>query len=444
MGRGKISSTTKYFLVMKVSSSDSNIVVLDIGKTHAKVILFNTLTLKETLIFQRKNLIINEPPYPHFDVEALKRFIIKSLNEITKSYSVESVFTSTHGASAAFMANGDLVLPILDYDFEGPETVRTDYDKLRPRFNQTGSPKMDAGLNLGAQIFWLNKTFRSKFEKVEQILFWPQFWSHWLSGVACSEISYASSHSDLWDICKNDFIDLRKFGLSSKVRFPPMKKAWEQIGGLRKELSYKTGLLEGTPILCGAHDSSVNLATPFLKGTLPCTMLSSGTWITLFSLGTSNFNFKDQTGLMLTNDCFGNLVPNFRFPAGKIYQDVLEKERTGEDDFSLLDWSSIRLVDYASAQKARFVNSLSSQEIDLSKFSLDSVEKGISNILAQETLNGLAAIDAKGPLIASGPFLHNQNYINFLKKEWHSQIISEKDHLSLCTGVASLIEHGYS
>ena len=279
---------------------------------------------------------------------------------------------------------------------------------------------------------------------MENILFWPQYWSYWLSGVACSEISYASSHSDLWDISKNDFIDLEIFGVSSKVSFPPLKKAWEQIGGLRKELSDRTGLPEGTPILCGAHDSSVALATPFLQRALPCTILSSGTWITLFSLGSNNFNFNEQTGLMITNDCFGNLVPNFRFPAGKIYQDVLEKERTAEDDFSLMDWSSIRVVDYASAQRAKFINSESSQEIDLSKYSIASVEKGISIILARETLYGLNAINAKGPLVASGPFLNNQNYINFLETEWNSQIISEENHLSLCTGVASLIEHGCS
>ena len=429
---------------MKLAGADRNIVVLDIGKTHAKVILFNTLASKELLIFQRKNLVINEPPYPHFDVDALKNFIINALHEIAKSYPVESIFTSTHGACAAFISNEELILPVLDYEFHGPDSVRTDYEKIRPKFSQTGSPKMDAGLNLGAQIFWLSKTFPDEFAKVEQILFWPQYWSYWLSGVAYSEISYASSHSDLWDISKNDFIDLEIFGVSSKVSFPPLKKAWEQIGGLRKELSDRTGLPEGTPILCGAHDSSVALATPFLQRALPCTILSSGTWITLFSLGSNNFNFNEQTGLMITNDCFGNLVPNFRFPAGKIYQDVLEKDRTSEDDFFCLDLSGIRLIDYASAQRAKFINSESSQEIDLSKYSIASVEKGISIILARETLYGLNAIDAKGPLVASGPFLNNQNYINFLETEWNSQIIGEENHLSLCTGVASLIEHGCS
>ena len=49
---------------MKLAGSDRNIVVLDIGKTHAKVLLFDTLASKELLIFQRENLIINEPPVP--------------------------------------------------------------------------------------------------------------------------------------------------------------------------------------------------------------------------------------------------------------------------------------------------------------------------------------------------------------------------------------------
>ena len=38
---------------MKLAVADRNIVVLDIGKTHAKVVLFNTLASKELLIFQR-------------------------------------------------------------------------------------------------------------------------------------------------------------------------------------------------------------------------------------------------------------------------------------------------------------------------------------------------------------------------------------------------------
>ena len=76
--------------------------------------------------------------------------------------------------------------------------------------------------------------------------------------------------------------------------------------------------------------------------------------------------------------------------------------------------------------------------------SIASTGKGIYATLANETLNGLDGIDAKGPLVASGPFFNNQNYINFLQKEWNSQIIGEENHLTLCAGVASLSEHGYS
>ena len=56
---------------------------------------------------------------------------------------------------------------------------------------------------------------------------------------------------------------------------------------------------------------------------LPCTILSTGTWITIFALGSDKFEIPEQPGLMISCDCFGHLVPNFRFPAGKIYENLL-------------------------------------------------------------------------------------------------------------------------
>ena len=57
---------------MKISKKQGNVAVLDIGKTHVKVILFDTDKLEELAVFQTSNKIINKNPYPHFDVDALK------------------------------------------------------------------------------------------------------------------------------------------------------------------------------------------------------------------------------------------------------------------------------------------------------------------------------------------------------------------------------------
>ena len=72
---------------MKISKKQGNVAVLDIGKTHVKVILFDTDKLEELAVFQTSNKIINKNPYPHFDVDALKVFMvclftIKTLNRI--------------------------------------------------------------------------------------------------------------------------------------------------------------------------------------------------------------------------------------------------------------------------------------------------------------------------------------------------------------------------
>ena len=156
---------------MKKPNFRNNIAVLDIGKTHAKVILFDAYHLKELEVFQTENFILNNSLYPHFDIDSLKNFIISSLSIIAEKYLVDSIFTSTHGACVALMSKGELALPVVDYEFDGPDKLKSEYDRIRPSFNQTGSPRMSAGLNLGAQLYWQYKYFPKEFAKIDQILF---------------------------------------------------------------------------------------------------------------------------------------------------------------------------------------------------------------------------------------------------------------------------------
>ena len=426
---------------MKTKNSRNNIAVLDIGKTHAKVILFDAIELKELAVFQSNNNILEDSLYPHFDVESLKAFIIRSLSELSKKFSVDSIFTSTHGACMALMSKGKLALPVLDYEFQGPNQIKQEYDEIRPSFSKTGTPRMEAGLNLGAQLYWQNKFFSDDFAKVDQILFWPQFWSYWLSGIAASEISYASSHSDLWDIRQEKFIDLNTYGIDTNIKYPTLRSAATILGPLRKDLAHETGLPKNVPVYCGAHDSSLALVSASLNQPLPCTILSTGTWVTLFALGSNKTDIREQPGLMISCDCFGSLVPNFRFPAGKIYENLMQKQNKNVVEGSAIEASDVNLINFENAEKAQLIYKRSNLEINFQDINTLEQERVISQILANQTLIGSEMIGAEGPMICSGPFVNNQVYLNTIKQNWSSNVFCEDDHLGLCKGIASLVKN---
>lgn len=424
---------------MKKNNYSNNIVILDIGKTHAKVILFDANKMEELVMYQTKNNVLNDDIYPHYDVESLKKFFITSLQQIAKSFDVNSIFTSTHGACIALMSEGALALPVLDYEFDGPDQYNNEYNDIRPKFKQTGSPRMDLGLNLGAQLFWQKNNFPDQFSKVDEILFWPQYWSFWLSGIASSEISYASSHSDLWDIRQNKFIDLTIFGLSPKIKYPPLMSASTILGPLRKDLVKQTGLPENIPVYCGAHDSSVSLISASFNHDLPCTILSTGTWITIFALGSDKIDIPEQPGLMISCDCFGHLVPNFRFPAGKIYENLLKKtDKNLRENLSLCSLD-IDLIDFENADRAKLLDKKLNKIIDPNNINRNSFEEIISEVIANKTLSGMKLIEAKGPIICSGSFVNNHNFLESIQKNLDQPVILEDNHLGICNGIANLI-----
>lgn len=424
---------------MKIVNQSNNIVILDIGKTHAKVILFDTNEMEELVIYQKKNQILNSSIYPHYDIEGLKEFIISSLQKIAKKFHINSIFTSTHGACMALMSKGELALPVLDYEYEGPDQCRDEYDDIRPNFSQSGSPRMDLGLNLGAQIFWQSKNFPDRFAKVDQILFWPQFWSYWLTGIAASEISYASSHSDLWDIKKNEYINLSTFGIGPTVKYPPLLPASTILGPLRKQLANRSGLRENIPVFCGAHDSSVSLISASFNQPLPCTILSTGTWITIFALGSDLIDIKEQPGLMISCDCFGELVPNFRFPAGKIYENLLNQANGLFEENLNIDSIHVSLKDFENAEKAKLINTKLNKIINPQNVSKKPLEIIISEVMANQTLRGIKTIGAKGPVICSGSFANNQNFLKTIENNCGYSVILEDNHLGICKGIANLI-----
>ncbi|HEX4297492.1 MAG TPA: FGGY family carbohydrate kinase, partial [Devosia sp.] len=175
------------------------VAVIDIGKTNAKVALVDLARLRETAMRKTPNVVRTDGPYPHFDEAHLWEFILDSLRDLGREAPIESISITTHGATAALLdAEGNLALPILDYEFTGLEALTDDYDTVRPPFAETGTPRLPGGLNLGAQLFWQQRTHPADFARATSILMYPQYWGFRLTGVRANEATSLGCHTDLW------------------------------------------------------------------------------------------------------------------------------------------------------------------------------------------------------------------------------------------------------
>lgn len=348
------------------------VAVFDLGKTHARVVICDLDRGQEVAARQMRNRIRPGPPYPHHDVAAQEAFLRRALAELGP---VDAVLPVAHGATIALTDGRYLVLPVLDY--EHPLPADPAYDAARPPFAVTGTPRMPQGLNLGAQLFWLRQF--PEFARVTQMLFWPQFWSWRLCGVAAAEVAYASGHGDLWDLGRNRPV---AGPIGDLLRLPPIRRAGEVLGAMP----------DGTKVLNGAHDSSLAL-TPWAG---PCTVLSSGTWLTAFAIGAGQVPRAAGPAVMASLDLHGRLVPNFRLMAGRAF-DLLSQpqdlpQRPAEalrlsDDFRLLDDQG-RACDLIPGNRAEQLGAL----------------------IAARTHEGLAQIGARGPLHLTGPLAANLGF----------------------------------
>ena len=174
--------------------------VIDIGKSNAKFAAVDLDAHAEIDVRKTPNAVLKAAPYPHFDVTSLWSFILDSIAELNRAHPLDALSVTTHGACAALIdGEGHLSLPVLDYEYAGPEALKREYDKVRPDFSETFTPRLPVGLNLGAQLFWQARNYPGEFGKTRWILPYPQYWSYRLTGVPASEITSLGCHTDLWN-----------------------------------------------------------------------------------------------------------------------------------------------------------------------------------------------------------------------------------------------------
>jgi len=296
-------------------------VVLDVGKTLSKASLWSPEgALLER--FARPNARAEAPGYSALDVSGIDDWLRTSLAQFARKAPVDSIIPVAHGAAAAILRDGALVLPAMDYETTIPEALRQQYDGERDAFSETGSPALPYGLNLGAQLRYLETLHPEVLRDGATIVPWPQYWAWRLCGVSASEVSSLGCHTDLWKPAAARPSDLaQRRGWAAC--FAPLRLASDVLGTLSAQWVSQTGMPATVRIHCGMHDSNAALvaARAFEEvAGADCTVVSTGTWFVAMrtpGLDSSPVHLPEQRDCLLNVDVLGNPVPSGRFMGGR-------------------------------------------------------------------------------------------------------------------------------
>lgn len=400
-----------------MTGSFQRIAVIDIGKTNAKVVLVDAKTGAEIAVRKTANSVLQGPPYPHFDVEALWHFLLATLKDFAGGPGFDALSITTHGASAALLdANGHLAMPVLDYEHLYPDAIVEAYKRLRPDFSQTFSPCLTGGLNLGAQLHYQKTAFPELFGKVSTILTYPQYWAHRLTGIAANERTSLGCHTDLWLPFEERYSDLVDT-LEIRERMAPLRSAFDALGPIRPEITAELGLAPAVPVYCGIHDSNASLLPHLVGFGSPCTVVSTGTWVISFAVGAKPQRLDPSRDTLVNVDANGAAVPSARFMGGREW-DLLTRDLTPVAEQEELDAASAVIKARAMILPSVVMGTgpfPDSRSRWLAEPHLAAERRASASLYeAMMTQTCLDLIASEGPIVVEGPFAANRLYLEAL------------------------------
>ncbi len=413
------------------------VAVIDIGKTNVKVALVDLAEAAEVAVETQPNAVIPGPPWPHFDVARQWEFITASLRRLSAGAGVEGIVVTTHGACAALLgADGALVAPVLDYEHAAPAERRADYAALRPSFAETGSPLLPMGLNLGAQLHWMLAEMPGLSARVAQVVTWPGYWTHRLTGVAVSDLCSLGCHTDLWNPWQGTWSDLvARLGLQG--RMAPARRPGDVAGHLHPSLQAELGI-GPVPVLAGIHDSNASLLPHLLHRRAPFSVVSTGTWVISMAVGGTGGALDPARDTLVNVNALGEPVPSARFMGGREHDLI----RSG----SAVEAS----VEDAARVCARGMMLLPSVVPDSGPFpgrahhwthppeTEGERAAALGYYLALMTSECLGMIGGAGPSLIEGPFGANEAFLRMLAAATQRPVIASRARTGTALGAALL------
>ncbi|QDC10035.1 carbohydrate kinase [Oceanicola sp. D3] len=419
----------------------SHVAVIDIGKTNAKLALVDLAELSEIAVITRPNTVRPGPPYPHFDVEGHWHFLLEGLARFHAAHGIDAISVTTHGACAALLdAEGGLAAPILDYEFNGPDERATEYDAIRPPFDETGSPRLSGGLNIGAQLHWQFTTDPGLKARTHTIVTYPQYWGHRLTGVAATDVTSLGCHTDLWNPQEGRFSTLvERLEIAGKIA--PARRSADVLGPILPEIAEQTGLPANTLVTCGIHDSNASLFPHLLAQEPPFSVVSSGTWTIAMSIGGRPVAPDPERDVLINVNAFGAAVPSARFMGGREHDLATGGPYPEASDAALSEVLDrhIMLLPAMVPETGPFRGR--AHRWTGPEPQPGSAERGVAVAfyLALVTRRCLDLIGHRGNIIVEGPFARNRPYLQMLSAATGCEVLPMGSATGTGQGAALLV-----
>jgi len=391
------------------------VAVIDIGKTNAKLALIEPGTGAELAVRTTGNASRADGPYPHYDVARLFAFLLDALADARASHGIAAISITAHGAAAALLSGAEegdgLALPVLDYEHDGPDAYRADYDAVRPPFSETFSPRLPGGLNVGAQLFFQDRRFPAAFGAARAFVTYPQYWAWRLTGIAATEVTSLGSHTDLWNPRARAFSSLVADQGWGRL-MTPIRSAFEPLAALRPDLAARLGLGSGVPVHCGIHDSNASLLPHLLTREPPFTVVSTGTWVIVFAVGGSLDALDERRDGLANVNAYGDPVPSARFMGGREF-DLLTGGRPSEPSQAEIDrvlGEGVMALPGFVPGVGPFPDSAGRWTVDPAGLDPGERTAAASLYAALVTVESCRVAGAGGPVVVAGPFAGNRLY----------------------------------
>ena len=299
------------------------IAVLDIGKTNAKL-----LAIDESGTVLAAAQIASPAANGALDSERVWAWVLTGLRDLATRFDITAIVPTAHGAAGALVDDDGLTHPVVDYEAVPPAAIDADYDRLRPRFAETFSPRLPAGLNLGRQLYWIERTAPDAVKRAKAFLTYPQYFAWRLSGVMASEATSLGCHSDLWRpdrATPSALVDAMGWGRL----LAPLRGANARLGKTRRELD-----LPDCDVLCGIHDSNAAYLGYLAGAKAPFAVVSTGTWVVCFNGGGDLAKLDPARDTLANVDACGTPVACSRFMGGREFAAIAGTARDAKPELA--------------------------------------------------------------------------------------------------------------